>query len=103
MHYHQYYPVDVINGPGTRATLFQLFDLMQLGAARWYITGTWSSFAEQDESTRQQTLQGWFRLDRTLSRMAWKGLVQPLMFAWFAQPQAGLTTGYPGPPQRAVS
>ena len=22
MHYHQYYPVDVINGPGTRATLF---------------------------------------------------------------------------------
>ncbi|MGL5224515.1 MAG: anaerobic ribonucleoside-triphosphate reductase-activating protein, partial [Aeromonas sp.] len=20
MHYHQYYPVDVINGPGTRAT-----------------------------------------------------------------------------------
>lgn len=89
--------------PGTRATLFQLFDLMQLGAARWYITGTWSSFAEQDESTRQQTLQGWFRLDRTLSRMAWKGLVQPLMFAWFAQPQAGLTTGYPGPPQRAVS
>ena len=22
MHYHQYYPVDVVNGPGTRATLF---------------------------------------------------------------------------------
>lgn len=22
VHYHQYYPVDVINGPGTRATLF---------------------------------------------------------------------------------
>lgn len=22
MHYHQYYPIDVINGPGTRCTLF---------------------------------------------------------------------------------
>ncbi|MGL5361206.1 MAG: 4Fe-4S cluster-binding domain-containing protein, partial [Shewanella sp.] len=22
MNYHQYYPVDVVNGPGTRATLF---------------------------------------------------------------------------------
>lgn len=22
MHYHQYYPVDVVNGPGTRCTLF---------------------------------------------------------------------------------
>lgn len=22
MHYHKYYPVDVVNGPGTRATLF---------------------------------------------------------------------------------
>lgn len=22
MHYHQYYPIDVVNGPGTRATLF---------------------------------------------------------------------------------
>lgn len=89
--------------PGTRATLFQLFDLMQLGATRWYITGVWAPFAEQDDTTLTQTLQGWFTLDRTLSRMAWKGLVQPLMFAWFAQPQAGLTTGYPGPPQRVIA
>lgn len=22
MHYHQYYPIDVVNGPGTRCTLF---------------------------------------------------------------------------------
>lgn len=89
--------------PGTRATMFQLFDLMQLGAARWYITGSWASFADQDQATLTQTLQAWFTLDRTLSRMAWKGLVQPLMFAWFAQPEAGLTTGYPGPPQRVIS
>ena len=89
--------------PGTRAALFQLFDLMQLGAARWYITGNWAHFSEQDEATLTRTLQDWFRLDRTLSRMAWKGLAQPLMFAWFAQPKASLTTGYPGPPQRILS
>lgn len=89
--------------PGTRATLFQLFDLMQLGAARWFITGTWAHFNAQDSETLTHTLQGWFTLDRSLSRMAWKGLVQPLMFAWFAQPAAGLSTGYPGPPQRVMS
>ncbi|KZX82076.1 Tat pathway signal protein, partial [Alcanivorax sp. HI0013] len=52
---------DLLDGamPGTRATLFQILDLMQLGAARWFITGPWASFSEQSEDALQQTLAHW--------------------------------------------
>ena len=30
--------------------------------------------------------------------LAFKGLTQPLMMAWYVTPDAGLGTGYPGPP-----
>ncbi|EKF73189.1 hypothetical protein A11A3_14992 [Alcanivorax hongdengensis A-11-3] len=89
--------------PGTRAALFQVFDLMQLAPARWYITGTWAHFADQSETELAQTLAHWSASDRSLSRMAFKGLTQPLFMAWYVEPDAARTTGYPGPPQKIVA
>lgn len=85
--------------PGTRDAVFQVLDLMQLGAVRWYITGTWASFADQSVQQLEQTLSEWSASERTLSRMAFKGLTQPIFMAWYTQPEPSRMTGYPGPPR----
>ena len=91
---------DLLEGgmPGTRAALFEVLDLMQFGAARWFITGTWASFADQSEEKLQQTLTHWSTSERGLSRMVFKGLTQPIFMAWYVTPKAARSTGYPGPP-----
>ncbi len=96
---------DLLEGgmPGTRAAVLEVLDLMQLGAARWYITGTWASFAEQSEAELQQTLTQWSASERGLSRMVFKGLTQPMFMAWYVKPQAARSTGYPGPPQNVIA
>ncbi|BAP12939.1 hypothetical protein AS19_00880 [Alcanivorax sp. NBRC 101098] len=96
---------DLLEGgmPGTRAALFQVLDLMQLGAARWYITGTWASFADQSEQEIKQTLTEWSASERSLSRMAFKGLTQPIHMAWYVKPAAARSTGYPGPPKKIIA
>ncbi len=96
---------DLLDGgmPGTRGALFQVLDLMQLGAARWYITGSWASFADQSDDELQQTLANWSASERSLSRMAFKGLTQPIYMAWYVKPTGARTTGYPGPPRNIVA
>jgi hypothetical protein len=83
---------------GTREQLFQLLDLLQLGAARWWLTGTWAHFADQSEPERIATLQQW-RDKQGFAQLAFKGLTQPLNIAWYVTPAAALSTGYPGPPR----
>ncbi len=83
---------------GQRGQLFQLLDLLQLGAARWWITGTWAHFEEQSEAQLRETLSHWANNDGGFPKLAFKGLTQPIMMAWYVTPEAALTTGYPGPP-----
>ena len=83
---------------GQRGQLFQLLDLMQLGAARWWITGTWAHFEEQSDAQLRDTLAHWASNDSGFPKLAFKGLTQPIMMAWYVTPEAALTTGYPGPP-----
>ncbi|MZR63135.1 twin-arginine translocation signal domain-containing protein [Alcanivorax sp. DP30] len=96
---------DLLEGamPGTRATLFQILDLMQLGAARWFLTGTWAHFADQSDEELQQTLADWSAKENGIARMAFKGLTQPMHMAWYVKPEAASTTGYPGPPKRVIA
>ncbi len=96
---------DLLEGamPGTRATLFQLLDLLQLGAARWFLTGTWASFAEQSDEQLQQTLADWSAKENSIARMALKGLTQPMHMAWYVKPEAARSTGYPGPPKKILA
>lgn len=83
---------------GARGQLFQLLDLLQLGAARWWVTGTWAHFADQDATQLRRTLAEWSGSRKGFSKLAFKGLTQPVVMAWYATPAAGRSTGYPGPP-----
>ena len=96
---------DLLEGamPGTRDTLFQLLDLMQLGAARWFLTGSWAHFAEQNDEQLQQTLADWSAKTNGIARMAFKGLTQPIFMAWYVKPAAAKSTGYPGPPMHVTA
>ncbi len=95
---------DLLEGamPGTRDTLFQILDLMQLGAARWFLTGTWTHFSELDDDQLKQLLADWSAKSNSIARMALKGLTQPMHMAWYAKPAGASTTGYPGPPTRVL-
>ncbi|WP_101674240.1 Tat pathway signal protein [Alloalcanivorax mobilis] len=83
---------------GTRDQLFQLMDLLQLGAARWWLTGTWAAFADQSDTELAATLAQW-QSKEGFAQLAFKGLTQPLGMAWYVTPEAALSTGYPGPPR----
>ena len=76
---------------------------LQLGAARWFLTGTWASFAEQSDEQLQQTLADWSAKENSIARMALKGLTQPMHMAWYVKPEAARSTGYPGPPKKILA
>jgi len=86
--------------PGGRKPLFQLLDLLQLAPARWYLTGTWTAFADQSEEQLRTTLTQWGESSSGFARLARYGIIQPLMMAWYAEPEIARTTGYPGPPEK---
>lgn len=88
--------------PGTRDTLFELLDLLQISAARRFVIGSWAAFNEQSDEERATTVEAWATRSYELSRMAYKGLIQPIHIAWYTQATAGLSTGYPGPPTLAA-
>lgn len=86
-----------------RGMLFQLYDLLQLGLARWYFMDQWSAPAEMDLAARQQGLAYWSKKDNSFSRLALIGLTKPLLMVWYADTRNSLATGYPGPPKKVVS
>lgn len=90
-------------GEHVRATLYQLYDLLQMGLARWYFTGQWGAPADLSAEQLEQGLAHWISKDNSFSRVAFRGLTQPMLMAWFANTQNSLATGYPGPPKKVVS
>ncbi len=86
--------------PGGRKPLFQLLDLLQLAPARWYLTGTWAAFGDQSEEQLRATLTQWGESNSGFARLARYGIIQPLMMAWYAEPEIAQSTGYPGPPEK---
>ena len=50
----------------------------------------------QDESF----LARWSKRNVSLSRMALRGIAQPMQWAWYITPEGAASTGYPGPPQQ---
>jgi hypothetical protein len=79
---------------------FKLLDLLQLGAARWYFTGTWAAFGEQSREQLNASVTAWQNSDSGFARLALRAMVQPTMMAWYSLPEAAATTGYPGPPRK---
>jgi len=90
-------------GENVRANLYQLYDLLQMGLARWYFTGQWGAPGPLTAEQLEQGLADWISKDNSFSRVAFRGLTQPMLMAWYANTQNSLATGYPGPPKKVVS
>lgn len=89
--------------PTVRKALFQLYDLLQLGAARWWLTGSWAHPAQVSAEARTEALQHWQDKNNSFARIAFRGLTQPVLMVWYAVAENGLGVGYPGPPKKVVA
>jgi hypothetical protein len=88
------------NSPAGRKQYLQMLDMLQLGAVRWYVSGRWAAFGEQDESTLRQTLSDWANADSGMARLMLRAVNLSTMMAWYTRADIALTTGYPGPPRK---
>lgn len=89
--------------PGGRAALFQLYDVLQLGAFRWWVMDRWGDPASLSADERSAALGYWSRKQHSFARLAFVGLTQPLLMAAYTLPDIARSTGYPGPPRKVVS
>lgn len=84
--------------PVGRKMLSELYDVMHLGAFRWWTTGYWRDPASLSEQEKIAALDAWEHKDSSFARGAFRGLCSPLLMAWYTEPDIARTTGYPGPP-----
>lgn len=85
-----------------RANLFKLYDLLQLGAARWWLTGFWAAPAKLTEAERVEAMTNWSNKNNGFAQIAFRGLTQPIFMPWYASTENGARIGYPGPPLKVV-
>lgn len=89
--------------PEGRKSLGQLYDMLQLGAFRWWMSGVWSHPEKLSLEEREQMLLQWSVKDSTLGRISFGGVTRPLLVSWYGRTDIAMTTGYPGPPKKVVS
>ena len=87
-------------GPLARKMLFELYDVLHLGAFRWWATGYWSDPATLTLTERKGSLERWEHINSSFGRAAFRGLTAPVMSAWYLAPDNARSTGYPGPPKK---
>lgn len=89
-------------GPVGQKMLGELYDILHLGAFRWWVTGYWRDPAKLSNEEKVAALEAWEHHDSSFARGAFRGLASPLLMAWYTEPGIAKTTGYPGPPQKIV-
>lgn len=86
--------------PGaSRAELAQLFSLLTLAPARRAFAGVASAWNEADVAEVGAFLDRWRDSGWALKRSAYTALHQLILAAWYGNPRAWTTIGYPGPPK----
>lgn len=85
-----------------RGNLFKLYDLLQLGAARWWLTGFWAAPADLSDAERVEAMTNWAAKRNSFAQIAFRGLTQPIYMPWYAAAENGARVGYPGPPVKVV-
>ena len=83
-----------------RAELYELLDGLRFAPVRRYITGSWRSLIGQNPENMGKTIDRWSKRNVSLSRMALRGIAQPMQWAWYITPEGAASTGYPGPPKQ---
>lgn len=85
---------------GSREALFKLYDVLQLGAFRWWVMDAWAHPASLGSEELDKGMARWSRKQNSFARLAFNGLCQPLMMCWYTDPEIAKSTGYPGPPRK---
>lgn len=86
--------------PGTRDAMFQLYDVLQLGAFRWWVMDRWAHPATLSAAEIDAGLARWSRHQTSFARLAFNALCQSMTMSWYTDPDNARTTGYPGPPRK---
>ncbi|MFB4392739.1 MULTISPECIES: twin-arginine translocation pathway signal protein [unclassified Pseudomonas] len=77
----------------------QLFDVLSLPLTRGPLSGVWGSWESASAAQVEAFLHRWQDSSLNLLRMGHASLLQLLLMAWYATPQAWPGCGYPGPPR----
>lgn len=89
--------------PAARTELQQLACLLDQGAARLLLAGSWTSWASVTPDHARRILGRW-RFSRTpMLVSAYQALHDITLATWYAQPAHWAVTGYPGPPRLTAS
>lgn len=83
----------------SRAELDQLFSLLALTPARRAFAGVAAPWNEADVAEVGAFLDRWRDSGWALKRSAYDALHQLILAAWYGNPRAWTTIGYPGPPK----
>ena len=76
----------------------QLFDVQAMAITRGPLTGVWGGWEHAGAEDVRRFLARWEHSSLDLLRMGHASLLQLVLMAWYARPQAWAHCGYPGPP-----
>lgn len=82
--------------------LQQLFGLLALAPSRWLLAGHWKGWSEVSAGEAEDTLHRWRHSSLAKLNLAYASVTRLGGAALYGQPEVQATTGYPGPPERAL-
>ena len=84
--------------PSARQELHQLSCLLDQGAFRLLLAGSWASWASVTPTDARRVLERWRSSRMPMLVSAYQALHDITYASWYAQPAHWASTGYPGPP-----
>ncbi len=84
--------------PSARHELQQLTCLLDHGAIRLLLAGSWASWASITPNDARRVLERWRFSRMPMLVSAYQALHDIAYASWYAQPSHWTSTGYPGPP-----
>jgi hypothetical protein len=84
--------------PAVRAEVDDLFALFRVAPMRIAFTGLWQPVEETPPAELAAFLARWRTSSYDIQRAGYRALTQLVQAAWYDQPLAWRTIGYPGPP-----
>jgi hypothetical protein len=84
--------------PSARHELQQLSCLLDQGAIRLLLAGSWASWASVSPIDVRRVLERWRFSRMPMLVSAYQALHDITYASWYAQPAHWASTGYPGPP-----
>ena len=82
-----------------QAELAQLFTLLGIAPARWLLAGLSSAWSVAPADDVAAAIERWRASRIALLRSAYDALHQLILGAWYGNPRAWASIGYPGPPR----